>query len=607
MIERLLKITQEDPDAGALIRTWRQERAFRVGRALVVVAFVLGAIAMIVELHLSDRLIVYGDIIFLTGCFLSIALTRSKDPSRYFLWWPAYIGFWISSLLQLFVSGGLRSPFLGLFMTLYFLAALIVQTEIKPAYIGGFVFLNLTGWTVLEYFQLIPKPEPMSFIFMVSLLAILGLSTIACALVFFKTEKELARQVVQSSKILQETKARLGREEAANLAKREFLADAGHELREALGAILGFADLAGAKASKPNDRDEYVEIIRRNAKQMARLVDDLLDISKIESGKIEIQNAAFRPYDLFHDVIKLWDLTAKKKGVEVQYEEITPIPEWLKSDPLRIQQIVSSLLHNALKLVELGTLQVLAEYERDPRQAKNGKLRVSIVDTGHDLGPGREPMVKPLMGWAREGLGRQDESLGRGLHLARKLAALLGGELVLLSGGKGAGCVFSFVCPVSEATAIEKELASSGGAGSWRDLERLDGLRALIADDSADQRKLIRTYLEAAGASVSSAQDGLEAIQMALSQGFDIVIADAQLSLFDGLSVAKVLRQKGFRRPVVALAADGTDDVVKQFLALGYDSCISKPINRTALVSTVSSLVKRDLTGSPYGGWFGTA
>ena len=93
MIERLLKITQEDPDAGALIRTWRQERAFRVGRALVVVAFVLGAIAMIVELHLSDRLIVYGDIIFLTGCFLSIALSRSKDPSRYFLWWPAYIGF----------------------------------------------------------------------------------------------------------------------------------------------------------------------------------------------------------------------------------------------------------------------------------------------------------------------------------------------------------------------------------------------------------------------------------------------------------------------------------------------------------------------------------
>ena len=594
MFGRILDKAGEGQDVNSLIFSWRRERAFRVGRMLTVIAFFLCLASMVLDLQLGDQLILWADLVFLAGCFLSLTLSRPESgKAPYFLWWPAYISFWLSSLPILFISGGLKSPYLGLFLTLYFLAALIIQTEIKPVYLAGFVLLNLTGWTVLDYFAILPEPEPLSSFFLVSSLAIVGVGIIACALIFFKAEKELAREIVQSYRDLQETKAQLGREVAANAAKRDFLANTSHELRTTLGAIIGFADLAAEQDTSSGKTKEYIDIIRRNAKHMARLIDDLLDISKIEAGKIEVELAPFCPRELFQDVIDLLSVTVRGKGIEIVYEESGPLPERLKSDPFRIKQIFTNLLNNAIKFTDHGKVQILVEFEQDKDSALSGKLRVNVIDTGRGLSlEEQSPLFKPYS-QADASVARQYGGTGLGLHLARKLAALLGGELILLSSERGVGSVFSFVIPVFIHSRADEQLFSEAkDEASPRKLKRLDGLRVLAVDDSIDHQMLLQTYLMAAGAAVTCVQDGIEAINEALEHSYDIVIMDVQMPVVDGMSATRMLRQKGFDRPIIALTAKAMPGEGDRCRMAGYNAYISKPLDPKSLIQTVLEQVE---------------
>lgn len=599
MVSRILKRVEENQDIGALIRTWRQERAFRIGRVLTAIGFFLGVVSTLVDLQFPDQLILYGDLVFLTGCFISLTLTRSEPGNPpYFLWWPAYIGLWLASLPTLCLSGGLESPFLGLYLTLYFLAPLIIQTEVKPIYLAGFVLLNLAGWAALEHLDLLPPPEPLASAFTVSTLAILGVSTIACALVFFKAEKELAQQIVQSYKALQETKARLGQEVAANSAKSELLANISHELRTSLGAMIGFADLAVDKNQNLEEKSEYAEIIRRNAREMARLIDDLLDLSKIEAGKIEVETIAFRPAELIKDVIELLSANAKKKGIEIFYQEIHPLPDQLKSDPFRIKQILVNLISNAIKFTDRGKVQILSEFEQDAHNTDGGKLHVRVIDTGCGLSSEEQTRLFKPFSQAGVNIARQYGGTGLGLHLARKLASLLGGELNLLSSERGIGSEFSFVCPVYKVSAVDLIDESKISRVNSENFRRLDRVNVLVVEDSTDYQKLLCTYLTSAGAKATCVCDGFGAINEALTGKFDAVIMDVQLPVIDGLCATKMLRQKGFDRPIIALTAHAMSGDKEQCRAAGCSAHLSKPIDPKLLVQTVGDHVKKSMSRS---------
>lgn len=592
---RIFEKIEEAEGPDNMFQAWRQERAYRIGRLLTIVGITLGLIATLVDLHFRDLMAVYADLVFLMGALISLALSRrEKGGAPYFFWWPAYLGLWISSLPTLFSSGGIHSPFLGLYLVLFFLAALIIQTELKPAYVCAFVILNLLGWSWLEYHEITTGSQEVVPAYLVATLALLGTSVVACVLVFVRAESELAREVVKGHESLDLVRANLAREEAANSAKSAFLANISHELRTPLGAILGYAELALESEPKTENKTEYIETIYRNAKQLAHLVDDLLDISKVEANKIEIEESAFLARDFFKEIVELMRLSAEKKGLVLSLEIGHSIPRWIHADQLRLKQILINIIGNAIKFTERGRVTVKAAYESDPSSEQGGRIRIDIVDTGRGLGAEERVRLFKPFSQADSRVSRQYGGTGLGLYLARKLAILMGGDLRLISSERGLGSVFSFVCPVREPSESELAQLSNADDGLREKAGRLDGVRILVVDDTFDSQRLVCTYLRAAGAEADCANDGFEAINAALTGKFDVVVMDVQMPVLDGQGATRMLRQKGFDRPIIALTAHAMAEDRERCWAAGFTAYLAKPVDRRVLIQTIAEVSSKN-------------
>ena len=582
---RIFEKADQFTSAEELIRSWRQERAYQIGRALTGIGIVLGLVATAIDLQFMDRLLVYSDLVFLGGCFLSLVFTRTWREKPYFVWWPAYFGFWVSSMYSLYVTGGVQSPFLGLYLTLLFLAALIVQTEIKPPVILVFTAMNLVGWVWIQ--KNIPLPDPVALppIFTAAILSLLCAAVVACALVFFKTEKDFALEVVRRYQDLRATKAELAREESANSAKSSFLANISHELRTPLGAILGYADLVLDPDTGTKDHPDYLETIRRNGRQLATLVDDLLDISKMEAGKIDLQPVPFRPRDLFEEVVADLRLSAEKKKLSLELVVDPAVPEWLVADSMRLKQILINMVGNAVKFTDIGSVTIQAAFRAEEKS--KGRVSVRVIDTGRGItGEEQKKLFRPFT-QADASVSRRYGGTGLGLHLSRKLAQLMGGDLELEGSQAGAGSVFHLQCLAS---IFEADKRFAVDRKSSEEVQRLDGIRVLVVDDTPDNQRLVSTYLRAAGATVACANDGFEAINESLTGRYDVVVMDVQMPVLDGLRATRLLRQKGFNRPIVALTAHAMNEDRERCRSAGYSSYLAKPVERRILVQTVGEI-----------------
>lgn len=383
--------------------------------------------------------------------------------------------------------------------------------------------------------------------------------------------------------------------EAANLAKSEFLANMSHEIRTPLTAILGFAQILDLRLSNASDRD-CVQTISRNGEHLLAIINDILDLSKIEAGKLEMERVRCSLPALIDEVVQLLQVRAEEKHLELSVEIRSSVPEIVETDPTRLRQILFNLLGNAIKFTEEGHVQLVVESRDQPPERF---LAFSIHDTGLGISAADQTRLFSPFTQADASMNRRHGGTGLGLAISRRLARMLGGEISVQS-ELGVGSVFTAtikrVC--AEADGQEQGLPrKSISPPASPDLtgRPLESLHILCAEDGIDNQRLLSFFLTRAGGRVRMVADGQQAVeawQQALDQDepIDVILLDLQMPVLNGYDACRQLRQLGFQRPIIAITAHASAKHEARCREAGCDGFASKPIQESQLIRIIRDL-----------------
>ncbi|MBS0196204.1 MAG: response regulator [Planctomycetes bacterium] len=390
---------------------------------------------------------------------------------------------------------------------------------------------------------------------------------------------------------------------AANEAKSEFLANMSHEIRTPMSAILGYADLLaenGGENASSKDRLEYIDIIRRNGEHLLGIINDVLDISKIEAGKMPVERVDVDARRILLDVESLMNVKAKAKGISLSIEQETALPATIRSDPVRLRQILINLVGNAIKFTEKGGVTVRAALVASPGMGP--VMRVSVSDSGIGLTSEQAGRLFAAFEQADSSTTRRFGGTGLGLRISRTLARMLGGDVTVTS-EPGKGSVFTTTVatgPLEGVALLEPGAlrVAASEASQTRESEKavsLTGVRIYLAEDGPENQRLISFHLRRAGAEVSVFHNGrslLEAMTTDRSvrgplldpPPCDVVITDIQMPEMDGYVLAQLLRNKGWARSIIALTAHAMEGDSAACFKAGCDTYASKPIDKLRLI-----------------------
>ncbi|MCG3125771.1 MAG: Sensor histidine kinase RcsC [Phycisphaerae bacterium] len=385
---------------------------------------------------------------------------------------------------------------------------------------------------------------------------------------------------------------------AANRAKSEFLANMSHEIRTPLTAILGFADLlrSDAQAARtPEEHAQIVETIREAGRHLLRIINDILDLSKIDAGRMTVESIDTPILTVLREVESLLHTRAVEKGIALAVRLDSPVPNRIISDPTRVRQILMNLAGNAVKFTETGSVTIAARAE--PR-AGGERLVIDVTDTGPGLTSEQAQRLFAAFSQADATVTRRHGGTGLGLTISRRLAELMGGSVTLVHSASGRGSCFRVDLPLVAAAGAERraslEVVETSAAESAPPAAvRLSG-RILLAEDGVDNQRLISFHLRKAGATVDVADDGVIALSMleqarASGRPYDLLLTDMQMPELDGYSLARTLREQGSTIAIVALTAHAMDDDRQKCLDAGCDDYASKPIDKLRLVATCAA------------------
>ena len=366
--------------------------------------------------------------------------------------------------------------------------------------------------------------------------------------------------------------------EAANRAKSAFLANTSHELRTPLNGLLGMAQLARQPDLDSATRQRYLDLVADSAQHLANILSDTLDLARIEAGKLVIQVQPFELRPLLQGVLSAYHLLAEQAGLGLDLAVDDAVPAVVQGDPLRVRQILSNYLSNAIKFTAAGRVRVQVQAVGADR------LRLGVQDTGPGIGPDLAARLFSPFTQADESTTRRHGGSGLGLAICRELAARMGGQ-VGVDSRPGAGSTFW-----AELTLPAGVLPPPPAASPAADLSRLRGARVLMADDNPVNRMLAVALLERWGLVVTQAHDGSEAVEAvrvarAAGQPFDVVLMDVQMPVMDGHAATRALRQAwpDDRLPIIALTAAALTSERDAALAAGMDDFISKPLDASQL------------------------
>ncbi len=380
--------------------------------------------------------------------------------------------------------------------------------------------------------------------------------------------------------------------ESANHAKSSFLANISHEIRTPLTAITGYAEmLLGPKGCKI-DQAECINVIRRNSHHLQELINDILDLSKIEAGKVTVERAAADLPQVLCDIASMMRPRVMEKGLDFKLAFHGPVPRMIHTDALRLKQILVNLVGNASKFTAQGQISLTVFYEHTATQ---DLLQFDITDTG--IGITKEQLqrlFKPFS-QADESTTRKFGGTGLGLTISRKLAQMLGGDISVQSEA-GKGSTFRLTIdggPVNADDLLAEftEAFVEPQTVANDDTEMTIDGHILLAEDGRDNRRLICTHLEAAGAEVDVAENGRIAVEMARAGAYDLILMDMQMPELDGYGATSQLRAEGCKLPIVALTAHAMAEDRRKCLASGCTDYLTKPINSKLLISTVIKLM----------------
>jgi PAS domain S-box-containing protein len=392
--------------------------------------------------------------------------------------------------------------------------------------------------------------------------------------------------------------------EAANLAKSEFLANMSHEIRTPMIAILGFADLLADPAQPDQRRRECLEIVRRNGEHLLSVINDLLDISRIEAGRMSVEPLHCSPWEIVNDVVSLLSIRAKDKGITLEARLEGPAPNEVHTDPTRLRQVLTNLIGNAVKFTERGGVRVVMRMEEPDRAREaSGTLCFDIIDTGIGIDPEQlERLFKPFA-QADSSMARRFGGTGLGLSISSKLATLLGGRISVTS-QPGRGSTFTLRLDLN--TFADSTLGHASpadeqtrpAAGTTTGAAPALGASILLAEDGPDSQRLLSFILSSAGATVEVAENGRIAVEKVFAakragRAFDLILMDMQMPELDGYAATRALRQGGYAGMIVALTAHANSDDRDRCLEAGCDDFATKPIDRETLVARCAQWVRQ--------------
>lgn len=384
--------------------------------------------------------------------------------------------------------------------------------------------------------------------------------------------------------------ATLEAEKAASI-KSSFLANMSHEIRTPLAAIIGFTNLLSDTNTPETERSKYLQIINRNSKSLSVLINDILDISKFESGHFVVEEIDFRIDLLIEEILSIFSEIALTKKLSILLNIESSAHLQLKSDPSRLRQILVNIIGNSIKFTSTGEITISVITER----TLNDQLRllIEVSDCGIGLTAEQAATLFEPFSQADQSTTRKYGGSGLGLTLSRRLARALGGDVSLKSYEIGKGCKF-----------LIEILASKGSFESSKEMSHLDEesfriealpfcskqLRLLLVEDAAENRFLVTEILGQRGYIIDTANDGAAGIAMASSNSYDLILMDMQMPVTDGFEATHFLRTHGFSKPIIALTALAMEDDRVRILASGCNEHLTKPLNFAQLIETIQRL-----------------
>jgi PAS domain S-box-containing protein len=379
--------------------------------------------------------------------------------------------------------------------------------------------------------------------------------------------------------------------EAANRTKSEFLANMSHEIRTPLNGILGFTELLIRDQNIGEaERRDYIRTIRSSGKHLLELINDILDLSKIEAGQLQVERTACSPHHLIAEVVSVLRARAQEKGITLDYRWDSDIPEAIPSDPYRLRQLLMNLVGNAVKFTEQGGVDVVA---RLTPVGSRAELVLEVRDTGIGIAQEHlEDIFKPFV-QADNSVTRRFGGTGLGLTITRNICESLGGSLAVES-ELGRGSTFTATLPAGDLADVRvNERPPEQGRGDIVDTregkENLDGLRILLVDDGETNRKLIQLFLARQGADVTTAENGELAVAATRGAHFDVILMDMQMPVMDGYAATRRLRSQGYDKPIIALTAHAMLGDRNRCEEAGCSGYLTKPVNVDELVRVVRS------------------
>ncbi len=392
--------------------------------------------------------------------------------------------------------------------------------------------------------------------------------------------------------------------EASSRAKAQFLANMSHEIRTPMTAILGFADLLREQAAG-TAQAELADTIYRNASYLLKIINDILDLSKIEAGKMQLDVQQVCPFQLLEDVKEMMAASAREKGLELKLQFHTPLPPAIHTDPYRLRQILINLVGNAVKFTTRGSVQMVVQLLKTPSRPM---LAVDVIDTGVGIPADKLQAIFQPFVQADSSTTRRFGGTGLGLSISLHLAHLLGGTITVES-TPGQGSRFRLEVPVGpvdldrlvsspQRRSAERGDLTRSDAGDSGQSPRLQG-HVLLVEDGPDNRRLVAHILTRYGMQVTTATHGQEALELFdrywqrdQTPPFDLVLLDMQMPVMDGYTTAAELRRRGWDGPVVALTAFAMAQDRQKCLQAGCDEYLTKPIDKKKLLATLARFLQ---------------
>jgi PAS domain S-box-containing protein len=400
-----------------------------------------------------------------------------------------------------------------------------------------------------------------------------------------ETNRQLERAVSLANEMVEQATT-------ASVTKSEFLANMSHEIRTPLTAILGYSELLMDEGTSPQERKEHSRVILRNGKHLLELVNDILDISKIEADKLVLERRPCSVHAIVAGVVSMMRVRAIKKNLALTARYVTPMPQTIMTDEARLRQALLNLVGNAIKFTEAGEVSISVSLVQG-QQDTPPIIRIDVRDTGigisaETLGHLFHPFTQ-----ADSSTTRKFGGTGLGLTITKRIIEKMGGHIQVQS-TPGKGSTFTLIVPTGSLEGIDMVEQTAEAMAPTPEpphqperAHPLQGLRILLAEDGPDNQLLIRTVLSKAGAEVEVADNGLLAVHAATARPFDLVLMDIQMPEMDGYEATGQLRAQGYEVPIIALTAHALAGDREQCLDAGCTDYLTKPIHRSAMIDLI--------------------